>query len=258
MTAASASFGPKKNNTSESMRGADLQASKCLHAAVRVGDLQALEASFERGADPNGENEYGITPLMAAVARPGCPRSLVERLLVYGADPDVGSVPLCFFVADEGLRAWFAATSDHITRYHYFEAFPLPLLKKCLGNGSFTLSRRARRGRTPLELARQSSTEQAGILRQASRGLCQENAHLWPPFCRARAAQLARIFAQLLKAFPGDGGALRDPLYDEVLPRCIGGRVAVEQWRMTVLAATFLVRLRRWSKLNHDNGRPRA
>lgn len=66
-----------------------------LHIAVGTGQVVAIRALLKFGADPNGADEVGTTPLMAAacVATPavGHRYSLVQALLEGGADPESGN-----------------------------------------------------------------------------------------------------------------------------------------------------------------------
>jgi outer membrane protein assembly factor BamB len=55
-----------------------------LWAAVRGGDLKAVRAAVEAGADVNARNEYGVTALWIAAGKPS--REVVEFLVEKGAD----------------------------------------------------------------------------------------------------------------------------------------------------------------------------
>lgn len=61
-----------------------------LHAAVWLGDTQAVQAVLERRADVNAEDVHGVTPLMLAVElmeRSEEYEQMVECLLSHGAQP---------------------------------------------------------------------------------------------------------------------------------------------------------------------------
>ena len=64
--------------------GAREDARDALWAAVRNGDVNALQAALDRGADVNAKNEIGVTALWIAASK-GKPE-IVERLLARGAD----------------------------------------------------------------------------------------------------------------------------------------------------------------------------
>lgn len=67
-----------------------------LHSAARLGDIVALQTLDQSGADLNGRNDYGSTPLTIAVTF-GQPQA-VQLLLDRGADINLagggGSAPL--------------------------------------------------------------------------------------------------------------------------------------------------------------------
>jgi ankyrin repeat protein len=70
---------------------------RALHAAVRCGSIDAVEALLDAGANPNAEDGDGQTPLRIAVARTDC--DLVRLLVSRGADrtaadPATGDTPL--------------------------------------------------------------------------------------------------------------------------------------------------------------------
>ena len=55
-----------------------------LWAAVRAGDVAALKAAVEKGADVNARNEYGVTALWIAAEKGNS--DVVKFLVGHGAD----------------------------------------------------------------------------------------------------------------------------------------------------------------------------
>ena len=75
-----------------------------VHDAIRTGDAVALAAHLDAGADVNGANELGVTPLVVAVTTGQS--DAVRALLAAGADVNLQS--------PSGQRPLIAAvTSDH-------------------------------------------------------------------------------------------------------------------------------------------------
>lgn len=205
----------------------------------RRADVERVQFLLEAGHDPNAEDARGITPLMAAVGAQGG-LEVIKRLLIHGADTNLGCAPLCFFIGDERVHRWLNERHDYSSRFHFFEEFPTPLLVQTLKNGSFMLSLRTRLGRSPLDLAQSSDSNNAAMVRLAADRFSPEKAYLWPRFVCREASHLLLVFGRIINE---RGLALRDPLIQEVLPRCIGKRTTVEQWRRTLLCAFFLVKL---------------
>jgi outer membrane protein assembly factor BamB len=58
---------------------------EALWAAVRAGDVTAVTAALDKGADVNARNEYGITALWIAASKGK--GEVIELLLARGADP---------------------------------------------------------------------------------------------------------------------------------------------------------------------------
>lgn len=56
--------------------------------AVTVNDTKEIKRLIDKGADVNGQNKYGMTPLLTAVSY-SCVES-VKLLLELGADPNLG------------------------------------------------------------------------------------------------------------------------------------------------------------------------
>ena len=56
--------------------------------AVTVNDTEKIKRLIDKGADVNGQNKYGMTPLLTAVSY-SCVES-VKLLLELGADPNLG------------------------------------------------------------------------------------------------------------------------------------------------------------------------
>ena len=56
--------------------------------AVTVNDTKEIKRLIYKGADVNGQNKYGMTPLLTAVSY-SCVES-VKLLLELGADPNLG------------------------------------------------------------------------------------------------------------------------------------------------------------------------
>lgn len=84
------------------------QGGRPLHAAVQGGQLASLGVLLEAGADPNGTDSEGVTPLMAAswLGKAGKVRcSLVRALLEGGACPTLAS-------GDGSLALHYAARAD--------------------------------------------------------------------------------------------------------------------------------------------------
>lgn len=213
-----------------------------LHRAVQGGDVQRVRAMLRAGADPNAENAYGVTPLMSAVASKAHSLELTRDLLIHGADDRLGSLPLCFFVRDLQLRRWLNERHDYITRFHYFEEFSEDMLLAGLRSGAMLLSMRSAHGRSVLDLAAASATGNAAIVLRAAQPFSRESAELWPGFVRRRALELLVALRQISSAYGRQ--QLIDPLESLVLPACIGGRIALEQWRRALTCAIFIARLK--------------
>lgn len=58
--------------------------------AIKAGDLAAVCAEIDAGADPNGVGRYETAPIRAATMRPDAPvrEAMTELLLAAGADPN--------------------------------------------------------------------------------------------------------------------------------------------------------------------------
>lgn len=56
--------------------------------AVTVNDTEEIKRLIDKGADINGQNKHGMTPLLTAVSY-SCVES-VKLLLELGADPNLG------------------------------------------------------------------------------------------------------------------------------------------------------------------------
>lgn len=56
--------------------------------AVSVNNTEEIKRLIDKGADVNGQNKYGMTPLLTAVSY-SCVES-VKLLLELGADPNLG------------------------------------------------------------------------------------------------------------------------------------------------------------------------
>lgn len=62
------------------------EAREALWSAVRAGDVKAIAAVLDKGADVNAPNEYGITALWIAASKGKI--EVIELLLARGADPN--------------------------------------------------------------------------------------------------------------------------------------------------------------------------
>ncbi|XP_035418916.1 cyclin-dependent kinase 4 inhibitor B-like isoform X1 [Cygnus atratus] len=78
-----------------------------LCSAAARGDLAEVRALVEAGADPNGTNSFGRTPLQVMML--GSPR-VAELLLQRGADPNRPDPRTGCFPAHDAARAGFLDT----------------------------------------------------------------------------------------------------------------------------------------------------
>ncbi|XP_067172139.1 cyclin-dependent kinase 4 inhibitor B-like [Apteryx mantelli] len=78
-----------------------------LAGAAARGDVEEVRALLDAGADPNGTNSFGRTPLQ--VMKLGSPR-VAELLLQRGADPNRADPRTGCFPAHDAARAGFLDT----------------------------------------------------------------------------------------------------------------------------------------------------
>ncbi|XP_068784033.1 cyclin-dependent kinase 4 inhibitor B-like [Struthio camelus] len=78
-----------------------------LASAAARGDVEEVRALLEAGADPNGTNSFGRTPLQVMML--GSPR-VAELLLQRGADPNRADPRTGCFPAHDAARAGFLDT----------------------------------------------------------------------------------------------------------------------------------------------------
>ncbi|XP_064358967.1 cyclin-dependent kinase 4 inhibitor B-like [Dromaius novaehollandiae] len=78
-----------------------------LSSAAARGDVEEVRALLDAGADPNGTNSFGRTPLQVMML--GSPR-LAELLLQRGADPNRADPRTGCFPAHDAARAGFLDT----------------------------------------------------------------------------------------------------------------------------------------------------
>ena len=85
----------------------EIQASAPLHSAAAEGDIEAITALLNAGADLNAKDEWGKSPIHVAAENGRA--WAIRALLDAGADPDAG-------YGFEGLTPLQSATGCMLTR----------------------------------------------------------------------------------------------------------------------------------------------
>jgi ankyrin repeat protein len=107
--------------------------SKAFFVAVRKGDVVAVQSALADGADPNGRDEYQLTPLMWAARRGHF--SVFSELMKAGADLNAVDLTKSTFL-------------HHAVLFRHLE-----FLRDALSVGGIPLNEPDLHGFTPLDLA---------------------------------------------------------------------------------------------------------
>jgi hypothetical protein len=216
---------------------------------VREGDVPLLDAvvATAHWTRLNRADQSGMTPLDHAVSLTSeSALAIVQTLCAHGADPRKGGYPLCLIAARPDVRAFLRERADSFVALHFFDLIESERLRAMLGRGALQLAQRAHdRARSPVQLAAATSdAKNARVLLSAAEPWSPTTHALWPPRSRALARQLLLV-AVRLRSRRSEWAAIADPWTANVVPRCLGDRVAGDQWNLLLAALKFVRRLRR-------------
>jgi ankyrin repeat protein len=97
----------KTEHSELDVNGSDSVGNSTLSREIEQRHLEVVEELLRAGADANAANQYGITPLMTAIAYDANGTAIMERLLDAGADLDAqddGGESALMYAAKYGRR----------------------------------------------------------------------------------------------------------------------------------------------------------
>ena len=214
-----------------------------LHICCRKGAVCEARLCLECGADPNVTNIMGWTPLMTAAGAPSNGVSMMRLLRAYGADPRLGSVPLCFCITAENSPGRALMITVPVTDMHFFESLSGDALVERLRSGRH-IAHRTCFARSTLDVAKvRPDTDNCELVLAAARPWTTATHYLWPPAARRRARELALV-AYLL-AFHNSCPGMLDVWLDRIIPMDLGRRISGEMWAVLLVCVRFTQTLRR-------------